>query len=96
MESIVSPAQALLAHADKIAETRDRITALYRAVNSPEALTLSQWAQLEAFALAFAPDLIVELGRGGGNSTCCFLEAAHHLRAQGRRCRVLSLCLSEQ
>src|SRR5207248_1712314 len=55
---------------------------------------LRQWNQLLAFALEFRPDLIIELGRGHGNSTCCFLEAARHIETTGGSCRVVSLCLS--
>jgi cephalosporin hydroxylase len=39
------------------------------------------------------PDLIIELGRGYGNSTCAFTEAANQL--QDVQCRVLSLCISD-
>jgi hypothetical protein len=46
-----------------------------------------------AYALEFQPDLILELGRSYGNSTCAFIEVAHLLGV--RRCRVLSLCLAE-
>lgn len=48
-------------------------------VNRPGDLDLGQWVQLYAFCLEFSPDLIVELGRGYGNSTCVFTEAANRL-----------------
>jgi hypothetical protein len=47
------------------------------AVGSPVDLDLGQWFQLYAFALEAEPDLVLELGRGYGNSTCVFTEAAH-------------------
>lgn len=50
-----------------------------------------QWAQLFALAAEFRPDLILELGRGRGNSTCAFTEAAHRIPGS----RVVSVCLSE-
>src|SRR4030042_4039382 len=45
------------------------------------------------FALEFKPDIILELGRGYGNSTCAFTEVANLLKPQP--CRVLSLCISD-
>lgn len=50
-----------------------------------------QWAQLFSLAAEFRPDLILELGRGRGNSTCAFTEAAHCVPGT----RVVSVCLSE-
>ncbi|MGA7934396.1 MAG: hypothetical protein WCA35_12685, partial [Kovacikia sp.] len=55
-------------------------------------LALFQWAQWFTLALEFKPNLIVELGRGRGNSTCLFTEAANQLG----NCRVVSLCLSPE
>jgi hypothetical protein len=60
-------------------------------------MVLPQFVQLEAFALEYRPDLILELGRGRGNSTCAFTEAANQLNsAEGSesKCRVISLCRS--
>jgi len=49
-----------------------------------------------AMVLEFQPDLILELGRGYGNSTCALTEAAHHLPQRGdRACSLLSLCLAD-
>jgi len=45
-----------------------------------------------ACALEFAPDLILELGRGYGNSTLAFSQAANLLGTD--RCRVVSVCLT--
>jgi len=90
---ITSPAQALWNQREQIADNRDRIHALMSAVGRSTDLTPFQWAQLLAFALEFEPDLIIELGRERGNSTCCFLEAARLLSPHF--CSVLSLCLTD-
>jgi hypothetical protein len=73
-----------------LAERRQRLQALIQAVDWPGDLTSFQWAQLMATALEFRPDVIVELGRGYGNSTCAFVEASHLLGG----CRVISICTS--
>jgi hypothetical protein len=72
-----------------LARCRERIIALSGAVNRPSDLAVYQFAQLVASVLDFAPDLILELGRGTGNSLCAFTEAANQLHAP---CRVISLC----
>jgi len=90
---ITSPAQALWNQRERIADNRDRIGALMSAVGRSTDLTPFQWAQLLAFALEFRPDLIIELGRERGNSTCCFLEAARLLAPSP--CSVVSLCLTD-
>jgi hypothetical protein len=74
-------------------DAQERLVALEDAVDDPRDLTSNQWAQLLALALEFRPTLILELGRGLGNSTCVFTEAASHLPAGF--CRVLSLCLTD-
>jgi hypothetical protein len=76
-----------------LAGRREHLLALLRAVNAPGDLSPQQAAQFVAVALEFAPDVILELGRGFGNSTCAFAEATHLLAP--KRCRVLSLCLSD-
>lgn len=75
-----------------IGNLRERFRALSMAVNSPGEFALYQWAQIGAFALEFRPDLILELGRKNGNSTCCFLEVANQLKGI-RTCSIVSLCL---
>jgi hypothetical protein len=84
-----TPAQAYWNQRQVVAGRRQRILDLNRAVDFATDLALFQWAQLMAYILEFGPDLIVELGRGKGNSTCVFTEAANVLGAG--RCRVLSL-----
>lgn len=61
---------------------------MVQAVGDQFSLTPFQYAQLFAFALEYAPDVILELGRGHGNSTAAFTEAANRLPG----CRVISLC----
>jgi len=91
---ISSPAQALWNQREVISSLCERFKILSTAVNSPRELALYQWTQIAAFALEFRPDLIIELGRKNGNSTCCFLEVANQLKATGS-CTVLSLCLDD-
>jgi hypothetical protein len=91
--AIVSPATALWNQRETIADLRGRFEALGAAVGRLSDLTLFQWAGIAAFALEFRPDLIIELGRGRGNSTCCFTEVANRLGGASS-CRVVSLCLS--
>ena len=90
MANAFSPAAALWNQRAALAQSRERLTALQAAVDRPGDLRPAQWAQWFAVAREFRPDLIVELGRGQGNSTCVFTEAANQLGD----CRVLSLCLS--
>jgi ubiquinone/menaquinone biosynthesis C-methylase UbiE len=58
-----------------LAARKERILDLARAVGSEKDLQLFQWAQLMAMTWEFEPDLVIELGRGHGNSTCAFTEA---------------------
>ncbi len=85
-----TPALAVWNNRETIAASRSRLQALHQAVDWANDLDLYQWTQWFAIALEFQPDLIVELGRGMGNSTCVFTEAANQLG----NCRVVSLCLS--
>ncbi len=74
----------------RIAEDAEALRKLIAAVDWTNDLTPPQWAQWYGVALGFAPDLIVELGRGRGNSTAVFLQAAARLGGT----RVVSLCQS--
>jgi hypothetical protein len=85
-----TPAQALWAQRERLSRHFSRWQRLAALVGRPGDLAPSQWLQLAAFALDYRPDLIVELGRGYGNSTALFLEVAWQLGD----CRVLSLCNS--
>ncbi len=88
-----TPGQAFWNQRHVLAALSPRLRTMIDAVAHPRDMTLSQWAQLIAFTLEFRPDLILELGRGFGNSTCCFLESARHLEENGSSCRLVSLCL---
>ncbi|UBF24115.1 class I SAM-dependent methyltransferase [Kovacikia minuta CCNUW1] len=86
----VTPAQAIWNQRDQVLKSSDRLRDLCEAVDWQNDLSLSQWTQWFTLALEFQPDLIIELGRGRGNSTCLFTEAANQLG----NCRVVSFCLS--
>lgn len=90
---LFSMGKAYWSQRHRLASMRSRLEELILAVDHPGDLHLYQWAQLGAAALEFKPDLIIELGRGRGNSTCLFTEVAHSLGPQP--CKVLSLCLSD-
>lgn len=84
-------ARCLYNQRHRVTVNADRLRALCGAVGRENDLFLSQWCHLYALALEFQPDLIVELGRGYGNSTCVFTQAANDLPG----CRVISFCLSD-
>jgi len=90
-QSSFTPGAAYWKQRHTVGKSRDRLLALSRTVGRQSDLTPFQLAQLFSAAQEFAPDLIVELGRGTGNSTCAFTEAANQLP---NSCRVLSLCNS--
>ena len=69
----------------------DDFASLAAIVDSPVDLSLEQWHRLYERALASGADLLVEVGRGYGNSTVVLTEAAHRL---GRR--VVSLDADDQ
>ncbi|GEM_PF-593296 len=87
-----SPGRAYWNQRSTLANARGRILALSRAVDRSSDLLPYQWAQLMSVVMDFEPDLVLELGRGSGNSTCAFTEASN--LNQGRT-RVVSLCLSD-
>jgi hypothetical protein len=69
-----------------VLRTQVRFWRLARTVAAPNDLPLRQWAALYEEAVSVAPDAIVEVGRGYGNSTVVLTEAANKLAA-----RVLSV-----
>src|SRR6185369_3385136 len=87
---MITPATAYWKQRHKLSELRQRFRGMGDAVNHHTDLTMFQWAQLSAMALEFKPDLILELGRGKGNSTCLFTESANIIG----NTKVVSLCLS--
>jgi hypothetical protein len=68
------------------------LRSLMEAVNWLNDLTPAGWAQWYSVALGFKPDLILEIGRGYGNSTALFCQAASRLG----QTRVVSLCNSKE
>lgn len=88
----LTPAHAYWNQRSALADARGRILALSDAVNHRTDLLPFQWAQLMSMVMEYQPDLIMELGRGRGNSTCAFTEACHRIHTGSR---VLSLCLSD-
>jgi hypothetical protein len=72
----------------RIAEDLPLLRRLIAAVDSRIDLEPHQWAQWSSVALGFAPTLILELGRGHGNSTALFTQAARRLGGA----KVVSLC----
>lgn len=74
----------------KLKQTKLRLKQLADAVGYISDSSLSQYAQMFAITLEFKPDLIVEFGRGEGNSTAVFTEAANQLDNSF----VISICLS--
>lgn len=76
---VTTPSQAYWNQRQAIVEAKERLLALSAAIDKPGDLLPHQWAQLYAMTLEFKPDLVLELGRGHGNSTCAFTEAANRL-----------------
>lgn len=93
--SITTPATALWNQRQFLASKRDRLLQLIHAVGKETDLTPLQWAQLGAYVLEFKPDLIIELGRGYGNSTALFLEMIEWLGGP-MHSRLLSICRSDE
>jgi hypothetical protein len=75
---------------DELKEVRKHLQA---AMGGPRDFLTQQWLQLASMVYDFKPDLIVELGRGYGNSTCAMALGAKWLRPH--ECRIVSLCLSD-
>ncbi len=80
----------------RIAEDLPVLRELIAAVGRTNDLSPSNWTQWYSVALGFEPDLILELGRGNGNSTAVFAQAAQQLGRWKwtRRRNVVSLCRS--
>ncbi len=84
------PSQAFINQKDKVVENAQHLKALHEAVGYSNDLSMSQWISWYTTALEFRPDLILELGRGRGNSTCVFNEVAQDLPGV----QVVSFCMS--
>jgi hypothetical protein len=88
---LFTPAQAYWKQRRALCASADRIRALSAAVDHAIDCHPYQFAQLVSAALEFEPDVILELGRGKGNSTCAFTEASYQ---KGGSIRVVSICNS--
>jgi len=86
-----SPAHSIWENRAQVEKDLPRLTALWNAVGYLNDLTPAQWVQWYSTALAFQPDLIIELGRNQGNSTCLFTQAANTLQHG----KLVSLCLTD-
>jgi FkbM family methyltransferase len=87
------PAVAYWNQRQRLAASRARIQELRAAVDQPRDLLPFQFAQLMSVGLEFKPDVIIELGRFKGNSTCAFVEASNQ---SSQSIRVVSVCNSEE
>lgn len=91
--------KAMFLHREKLAAERPIARLIHDTlrrcmkVGHPGDLPFNEWGQLMAFAYAFKPDLILEIGRGYGNSTCVFAHVANMLAPIP--CRVASICLGD-
>lgn len=85
-------AGAYYAQRHAIAADKETLQRLVDTVGARTDLTPHQWAQWYAMVMEFRPSLILELGRGHGNSTALFCQALSRL-GKGR---VVSLCFSSE
>jgi len=85
-----TPADAYYHQRHAIAATSSRLRRLREAIADPVNLSSFQWAQWFAYAREYRPDVILELGRGNGNSTAALAEALF----QSGHGRLVSFCLS--
>lgn len=84
--------RALWKNRYEVSQKRFRLEKLAKVIGWLSDSSLPQYAQLLAITLEFKPSIIIDLGRGYGNSTAVFTEAANSL-IQTRK--VLSICLSD-
>ena len=87
---MLTPATAYWNQRYRLSELCPRFRQMGETIGELTHLSYFQWAQLASMALEFKPDLILELGRGKGNSTCVFTETANIIGST----KVVSLCLS--
>ncbi len=74
-----SPASSYYEQRHVIAATSERLRRMREAINDPVNLCSFQWAQWFAHVRQYEPDLVLELGRGEGNSTAAMNEALYQL-----------------
>lgn len=86
-----SAARAYWDNRSILEEIQNVIVLLHKTVGYPNHFTLSQYAQFISMAMAAKPDLILEIGRWEGHSTCAFTQAANVL-SDVQKCKVISVC----
>ncbi len=74
----------------KLQKSKLRLKQLANAVGHISDSSLAQYAQMYTTVLEYQPDIIIEFGRGAGNSTAVFTQAANQIAG----CKVISICLS--
>lgn len=98
IQPTISPAQALWENRNLLRQRKEEVFAVRSALQyltgGPRDFLRQQWFQIISMVLEFKPDLILELGRGYGNSTCAFSLAANFL--QPKPCSIVSLCLADE
>jgi len=72
-------ASSLWSHRKDLIDSKERLLKLREAVNHPGDQDFADWFKLYALVLEYSPDLIIELGRAYGNSTCVFTEAINKI-----------------
>jgi len=98
MDQAFSPAKAIWENRQLLTEWMPEIrgvrSVLQEAMGGPRDFVRQQWLQIASLVYDFKPDLIIELGRGYGNSTCAMSVAAKMLRPA--LCRIVSCCLANE
>jgi predicted O-methyltransferase YrrM len=93
-----SPAEALWNNRERLSQALPEIRlvreTLERGVGGRRDFIRQQWLQLASVVVEFKPDLILELGRGYGNSLCAMALALKMLRP--RSARLVSICLASE
>lgn len=69
-------AEALLEQRDTVSRSLERLRHLCDTVARPSDLDFPQWVQLYALGVQYAPELVLEVGRGYGSTTCVSAELA--------------------
>jgi len=93
-----SPAAALWNNRESLSQALPEIRlvreTLERGVGGRRDFIRQQWLQLVSVVLEFKPDLILELGRGYGNSLCAMALGLKLLRPQPAR--LVSICMASE
>ena len=92
------PAEALWNNRERLTQALPEIRlvreTLERGIGGRRDFVRQQWLQFASVVVEFKPDLILELGRGYGNSLCAMALALKMLRP--RPARLVSICLASE